>query len=417
MRTWVLGVGLMLGLLGGTAEAQNWPVVPLPTTADLHEIDAGFSNRYVVGDGGFVAVSDGGLVNWAQVDIGTSADLLDVVRQASSEVWITGTAGTTRVLRFGVWEPRDIPNSGEDFVIFSRSSGWAFSAGSNGSIYRSTDLGVTWDLQTSGTANAIHDGNGFVDNQAYSVGDNGTILKTTNGGLDWVQKPSGTTADLHAFIDASTGVIMAAGENGTILRSTDGGESWNAVASGTTATIYDLSASQQNGLFVLAVGENGTVLKSTDNGASWCLIQSETTVDLYACDMALNSTFLVAGAGGYMAVTTNDGGGCADPAGFDDMVDASGSGGLNAGVRIAGPWPLPLGHDSHVQLSVDRSQRVRVDVLDAAGRVVESLLDAEVAAEHPRSVRFDAASWPAGVYFIRAISEGGVVSKKVVALR
>ncbi|MEZ4647546.1 MAG: T9SS type A sorting domain-containing protein [Candidatus Eisenbacteria bacterium] len=417
MRTWVLGVGLSLGLLGGTAEAQDWTVVPLPTTADLHEIDAGFAARYVVGDGGFVAVSDGSLTNWTQVDVGTTVNLLDVVRQASSEIWITGEAGTTRVLRFGVWEPRDIPNSAEDFVIFSRSSGWAFSAGSNGSIYRSTDLGVTWNLQQSGTTNAIHDGNGFVDNVAFSVGDNGTILKTTNGGLDWAQKPSGTTANLHAFIDASTGVIMAAGENGTILRSTDSGESWSAVATGTTATLYDLSASQQNGLFLLAVGENGTVLKSTDNGLTWCTIPSETTADLYACDMALNATFLVAGAGGYMAVTTNDGGGCAAPSGVEDIVDSSGTVPPNTGLHLAGPWPQPLRGDSRLQLSVEQSQRVRVEVLDASGRLVRSLFDGDVSPGAPRTIEFDALSWPAGVYFVRAQTEEGVVQRKVVAVR
>ncbi|MBD3336362.1 MAG: hypothetical protein GF355_12685, partial [Candidatus Eisenbacteria bacterium] len=254
---------LILALLPGGAEAQNWTVIPLPTNQSLNAINSSFPNRYIVGDGGFVAESDGGVMNWTQVDVGTSADLLAAHRPASGQVWISGDAGTGRVLHSGTWHNGNIPNASEDFVVFSRSSGWSYAAGTGGSIYRSTNLGESWSLQQSGTTNALRDGNGFVSGTAFVVGDEGTILKTTNGGLDWIQKPSGTTADLHAYLDVVSGVITAAGENGTILRSTDGGESWTSIDSGTTATIYDMKTSIPNGFYVLAVGANGTVLKST----------------------------------------------------------------------------------------------------------------------------------------------------------
>jgi photosystem II stability/assembly factor-like uncharacterized protein len=95
-----------------------------------------------------------------------------------------------------------------------------------------------------------------------------------------------------------------------MVRSTDGGDSWSDVATGTGESIRDIDVSSQNADFVLAVGTAGTCLLSTDAGQTWCLIDTGTTTDLYACDMALNGTWVVAGAGGLMLRTETSGGGC-----------------------------------------------------------------------------------------------------------
>jgi hypothetical protein len=55
------------------------------------------------------------------------------------------------------------------------------------------------------------------------VGDFGTILRTTDGGITWSPQVSGTTLDLNSvcFIDSSSGT--AVGDGGTIIHTTDGG--------------------------------------------------------------------------------------------------------------------------------------------------------------------------------------------------
>ena len=398
-----------VGTLATSAHAQNWTVIPLPTTQSINAINSSFSNRFIVGDSGFVAESDASLLNWTQIDVGTSADLLALHRPAGGQVWVSGDGGAGRVLHTGSWHDGNIP-SGEDFVVFSRSSGWSFAAGTGGSIYRSTNLGASWNLQTSGTTNALRDGNGFVGSLAFAVGDNGTILKTTNGGLDWVPKPSGTTADLHAYLDVASGVIAAAGENGTILRSTDGGESWVSVPSGTTATLYDMTTSFVTGSVLMAVGEAGTVIKSTDMGLTWCSINSETSVDLYACEMSSNTRFLVMGAGGYMALSETDGGGCVNPSSVDALP-------VSTGLELRGPWPLPLVKEGRFELEVDRSQRLRGDIIDASGRRIVSLFDAAFEPGESRTIRFDTASWTTGVYFIRVASDASALTRRAVVVR
>ena len=70
----------------------------------------------------------------------------------------------------------------------------------------------------------------FADtNIGTAVGDFGTILRTTNGGIDWVPQTSGTMKTLYgvSFTDANNGTVgFELGGTGIILRTTDGGNNW-----------------------------------------------------------------------------------------------------------------------------------------------------------------------------------------------
>ena len=65
------------------------------------------------------------------------------------------------------------------------------------------------------------------------MGDIGTILASTDGGVSWKTQSSGTKAGLSSiqFLDPRQG--WAVGDSGTILASTDGGVSWKTQSSGT----------------------------------------------------------------------------------------------------------------------------------------------------------------------------------------
>jgi hypothetical protein len=78
----------------------------------------------------------------------------------------------------------------------------------------------TWQnpLPTGNTLNDVH----FVDAQTgTAVGQAGTIVWTTDGGVTWVTQESGTTNDLYgvSFFDANNGT--AVGDVGTILRTVE----------------------------------------------------------------------------------------------------------------------------------------------------------------------------------------------------
>ena len=217
--------------------------------------------------------------------------------------------------------------------------GQAWAVGDRGVIAHTTDGGVTWTAQTSGTANNLlgvyfassddgwsvgEDGiilvtsdggdswtaiSGITSQKLYSVhfpttdegwavGNGGVIYYSDDGGYSWSSQTSTTTSNLYGvfFSDASTG--WAVGERSTILHTTDG-STWTAQTSGLTTNIdlrdVDFNAA---GTIGLIAGEKGTILRSTDSGASWGAVTSDTDQYLYSVDFfdgAVNSAWIAGG--------------------------------------------------------------------------------------------------------------------------
>ena len=100
--------------------------------------------------------------------------------------------------------------------------------GGVGIILRTSDGGVTWTAQSSGTPNTLY-GVFFVDADTGTVVGNGTILRTDDGGTTWRTQPSGGSYVLSAvsFVDADTGTAVGASgiiASGIILRTNTGGQ-------------------------------------------------------------------------------------------------------------------------------------------------------------------------------------------------
>ncbi|MBT1688973.1 PKD domain-containing protein [Dawidia soli] len=143
-----------------------------------------------------------------------------------------------------------------------------FAVGSDGTVLRTQDAGVSWITVTTAPATGNLRKVLFIDNQlGFMAGDN-MFLKTTNGGATWTNL--GTTYNINDlyFFDASRGI--ASTSIGAVLHTSDGGATWQenpftvGVDLGAIAfqgqTGYILSYST---IFLLPV------LKTTDGGATW----------------------------------------------------------------------------------------------------------------------------------------------------
>ena len=142
--------------------------------------------------------------------------------------------------------------------------------------------------------NPVPDGNDlenvfFInDNIGWIVGSDGFIMKTTNTGLDWIHQNSGTVNDLKEikFIDIETG--WAVGDSGTIVKTTDGGLNWFSLSSGTTNNLWSLHFLDSDTGWV--VGWEGTILKTTNGGTSWISQNVFTYYDLLSVCFVNDST-------------------------------------------------------------------------------------------------------------------------------
>jgi len=139
-----------------------------------------------------------------------------------------------------------------------------YAVGNQGVILKSTDKGLTWNLEDSAS---IVNLNGICftgSSKGYIVGDMGTLLTTDAGGA-WTSMESGTHYHLNAVGAASNDLVFAAGYKGMILKQS--GDTWEEVASPTIHAIYCIDfASETVGI---AAGDSGTIVRTADGGTTW----------------------------------------------------------------------------------------------------------------------------------------------------
>jgi photosystem II stability/assembly factor-like uncharacterized protein len=147
--------------------------------------------------------------------------------------------------------------------------GYDSAAISKGIILKTTNGGVTWTNQNSGTTIWIESVFFINADTGYAVGQWGLILKTTNGGNQWTQQSSGTSSTLTSvfFVNADTGYVVGqvnSGVNGTILKTTNGGVQWIKQNAGTTEWLYSVFFTNADTGY--AVGNSAIILKTEDGG-------------------------------------------------------------------------------------------------------------------------------------------------------
>ena len=170
-----------------------------------------------------------------------------------------------------------------------------YAVGDAGTIIKTTDGGVNWFSQTSGTKAGLRSVRFFDTDNVYSFGNSfgseGTILKTTDGGNHWIRQPSGTFVSPISvfFIDKNTGYSV--GNDGLIQKTIDGGASWVAQSSGTLNWLMSVFFTDANNGYV-ASGYGGLILKTTDGGINW-------TSHFIGINIPLNSVYFTNSKTGY----------------------------------------------------------------------------------------------------------------------
>ncbi len=186
---------------------------------------------------------------------GTDALLIGISPVDENIVWLSGAQGTwLRTMNGGTtWESGIVPGADSlqfrDVHAFDANRAWLLSIGNGADsrIYRTTDGGVSWDLQFMG-----EDPRGFYDcldfwdeDRAIVIGDevDGQIsmLETDDGGERWSPIPGSrlpaAQASEGSFAASGTCLVVGAEgrawvvasnpEHGRLLRTTDFGQSWS----------------------------------------------------------------------------------------------------------------------------------------------------------------------------------------------
>jgi photosystem II stability/assembly factor-like uncharacterized protein len=140
----------------------------------------------------------------------------------------------------------------------------------------------------------------------WVVGDKGVILKTTNAGVNWFEQESGTNYDLNEIYAENTSNAWIVGDEATFLMTTDGGENWNVI------DVSDQTSVDLHGLHVgfqsrKAVGTGGNYFESQDGSPYWTRVNTGINGTFRSCQMILKPIGIVVGDNGtILLLRTND---------------------------------------------------------------------------------------------------------------
>ena len=176
----------------------------------------------------------------------------------------------------GEWPPTNLT----DVTVFALApatppTGHIFAGTYGNGVYRSTDIGVSWQQVITGlgellvTAVAVSP-NYATDQTVYAGLNTGGVYKSTDGGASWHSANSGLTSLLInalAVNPADSQIVLAGTHGKGIFRSTNGGQSWSPEPVDNDF-IRCFAVSEANPQIVYA-GSNGGVFRSDDRGQTW----------------------------------------------------------------------------------------------------------------------------------------------------
>jgi photosystem II stability/assembly factor-like uncharacterized protein len=140
-------------------------------------------------------------------------------------------------------------------------------------IFNSFPVHSQWTWQNPLPTGAVYyRGCDFIDSsRGWIVGDWGCIIRTTDGGLTWEVQHSGVTADLYAvfFLDENYG--WAVGSYGTIIHTINGGQSWQLQKQYYDPYVYITSVYFTDSLngWTDGVDGSGQFFRTTNGGEDW----------------------------------------------------------------------------------------------------------------------------------------------------
>jgi len=155
----------------------------------------------------------------------------------------------------------------ENFYSVTVRGNLCWIVGYYGTILHSRDLGATWEIQQSGTREALFHSSFISDEVGWISGSYGAILHTRDGGKKWLSQSSGTKEQLLGISSIHERQSWVVGSRGTILHTNDGGVSWVNRSIGEDVILNRISFASPDRGWV--VGEFGVIYRTKDRGKNW----------------------------------------------------------------------------------------------------------------------------------------------------
>ncbi|PWB31506.1 hypothetical protein DCO48_16875 [Pseudomonas sp. SDI] len=268
-----------------------------------------------VGDRGHILFSDDQGNSWSQARVPTRQLLTAVYFVDAKHGWAVGHDAQILASDDGgaTWSKQfeDLQREAPLLDVWFQNAEHGIAVGAYGATLETTDGGKHWQdiserldnpdqLHLNGIA-AVKDAGLFV------VGEQGSLFRSSDFGQTWekLQSPyEGTFFGVIGTAQANT--LLAYGLRGNLYRSSDFGNSWQQVPlQGVRGPLeFGLAGATllDDGSLVL-VGNGGTVLRSGDDGVSFSVVNRADRLALSAVTAVADGNLIVVGQGGEHAAT------------------------------------------------------------------------------------------------------------------
>jgi photosystem II stability/assembly factor-like uncharacterized protein len=245
----------------------------------------------------FVACGNTGLIitstfgeSWNSETSGTTQNLYDIEYDFENGIFLIAGANPTILTATdptSTWTSQTPPTNDTDYYgcAVSDDGDLYLVCGANSvttaAISRSTNQGSSWAVATTlGTTNILRDilaGTGPL----FAVGDNGTIVKSTDVGINWALEPGITSEDLLSVAYSPLlNRSCAVGTNETILTYDEGDEFWSLRTSpiGNSEDFNGVQWLDEANIFIIT--STSGILLASDDGINWIRLVTDTAITL-----------------------------------------------------------------------------------------------------------------------------------------
>lgn len=322
-------VGDIYNLYKSTNQGNSWTSIPINVNGPAlwftwYSMEIVGTNWTLVGDFGIVAHSTDSGGTWNSTNTLQNSNIIFDIQaiKGTNKVIAAGrqlTVGTKHVFYStdggNNWTTKDIGVNFDAYAINMVNENVGYICGTNSTVVKTTDGGLTWNQKTSpvGTAVSLYTmqfvnpDTGWVFVNYIFSGIN--AYKTTDGGDTWQPQQAGTAGIMAAcMVDANVGYVTMNPSNKPIYKTTNGGTTWDAVTTPLLGNIYAVKALDANNVYIGQSFGANRVAKSTDGGATWTSIALPVAIDIHSIDFKDVNNGYVAGNMVSTVARTTDGG-------------------------------------------------------------------------------------------------------------
>ncbi len=404
---------LILTCICGSAPTHlqaQWFETGIPSSVYVFAITTDDDYVYVGTDSALYVSDDGG-VNWNHPTnagmVGNGSTIFALAMKDSFLFAATSRNGVFRSNDLGEsWQSVSVGLPSGQYLSLMVGDSGIFCGTSNG-VYFSTNNGITWQARNAGMHNksvwelaldSSNSGGGLLF--AGATGSGGGVYRSPDNGMSWESVSHGwADSSIWALTVGHDSTIFAGTESKGVYHSTDHGLTWEQRGLA-NLSVQGLVVIRDgfNDQIVIAGTFDGGVFRSSDNGVTW----NEANGGLLSTEVnALGSNDIRVFAGLY-----NDGVWRTFSSYLITSVDDE-IGVTPASYDLGQNFPNPFNPTTTIEFSVQTQSSVTMKIIDVLGRDVATLITDQGFEAGKHTTTLDGSDLPSGVYFYQLVIRAG----------